>query len=203
MSPEWIEPAAAALASLTALLMLPVRNPRLNITLLGLQYLALFALISRLWPLPQAAAILFAGWMAAAVLGMATLSTPGSNPPERNKESAERADPGLWLDLSAAGLVLLLAIAAAGIPQAWIPGLETWTSAAALILAGLSLLRLALYPDAGATATALLTLLGGFSLLFAHLSASQVASGLLAGTTLLLALAGAYLMVASAMEKAA
>jgi len=198
MSSAALETAAAALIALTALLALLTRSRRLNIGLLGLQYLGLFALISRTWQLPQAAAILFAGWMSAAVLGMAALSA-GRAP----EESAGSREPGLWLKLAAAGLTLILAVAASDLPRLWIPAINPWTSAAALILTGLSLLRLTLYPDAFQSALALLGLLGGFSLLFAHLSASQTAAALLAATTILLALAGAYLIVAPAMEESA
>jgi len=198
MSVGTLELAAALLVSSAALLMLLLRSRRLNIALLGLLYLGIFIQAAQVWQLPAAAAILFSGWMSAAVLGMAALSLP----PEGDLPSS-KAEPGLALNLAAAGLTLMLALAASAAPRLWIPGLGVWMSRAALLTLGLGLLRLALYPDVLHTALALLTLMSGFTLLLVHLSASQTAAGLLAAVTLFLALAGAYLVIAPAMEGSA
>lgn len=196
MTPTAFEMASTALIVLTACWMLLSRSRRVNVSLLGLQFLGLFGLISGVWLLPQAAAVLFAGWMSSAVVGMAALSAaPLKDTPARWQ------DPGAWFKLTAGALTLALAVAVSSLLRQWIPNLAPWTSAAALILTSLSLLQLALHPDAFKSALALLELLGGFSLLFAHLSASQTASGLLAASTIFLALAGAYLIVAPQMEE--
>ncbi|MCZ7553654.1 MAG: hypothetical protein M5U05_13880 [Anaerolineales bacterium] len=195
MTPAALELASALLAALAALLMLLLRSRRLNIALLGALYLGIFISAAQVWQLPAAAALLFCGWMSAAVLGMAAFSLP----PE-GERAGRQSEPGLALMLAAAGLTLMLALTASAAPRLWIPGLGVWTSRAALLVIGLGLLRLAIYPDALRTALALLMLWGGFSLLLVHLSASQTIAGLLAAVTLFLALAGAYLATAPAME---
>ncbi|MDH5605667.1 MAG: hypothetical protein OEY93_02155, partial [Anaerolineae bacterium] len=65
-----------AFALLSSSTMLVARNWRWLISALGLQYLAVYILVSGPWPIELAAVKLVAGWMAASILGMTWINNP-------------------------------------------------------------------------------------------------------------------------------
>src|SRR4030042_344263 len=67
---------ASLLVSATSVGLLISRDWRWNIILLGIQYVGIAALTSLSWPLEMAITKMVAGWMSAAVLGMAMASVP-------------------------------------------------------------------------------------------------------------------------------
>jgi hypothetical protein len=186
------------LITITATWMLLSKDWRMNIGLLGIQYLCLFILVATVWPFLQAASILFSGWIACTVLGMANLSLP-----EEQQRISMRETVNPLFNFLASMIVFLLVFTFTPRISTWIPNSGFLLSWAALILIGLGLLRLALDPSPLSTTIGLLTILSGFEILFISLTSSQLSTGLLAGITLFIALAGAYLLIAPFMEEPA
>jgi hypothetical protein len=131
------------------------------------------------------------GWMATAALGMTRLSSAKDE--GRDESFWPR---GRWFRIFLAGIVALLAAAAAPRVEAVIPGLGLQVVTGGLLLAGMGLIHLGITSQILRVITALLTLLSGFEILYAGVESSILVAGLLAAVNLGLALAGSYLMMA-------
>lgn len=201
---------AAVLVTLTSLAVLIVTDWRISIGLLAAQYIGVFVLAALEWPLAMAVVKLVAGWMAGAVLGMAMVSLPelsGKTDPTYSistlpgRYSTATPSSRLFYLLAAAvvGLVVVSQTPRVTILLADIRLEQVWGG---LILIGLGLLRLGFTAQPLPTTLGLLTLFSGFEILYARLEAAPLTAGLLAGINLGLALAGAYLLLASHMEEA-
>lgn len=214
---------AAGLVTLTSLLLLIASDWRLSLAALGLQYVGIFIFITQEWSLVMAATRLLAGWMAAAVLGMALLSLPQPTPRRSDPEASRRRtarDAALtgalrgarrlsaWLDLSpgpifyglAALLVGLAALSQLPRLQDWLPELSTAQTWGSLVLIFLGLLKTSYSAHPLHTTLGLLSLFSGFEILYAAINDTPLTAGLSAAVCLGLALVGAYLIVAPYME---
>lgn len=180
----WI---AAVLVTLTSTATLITHDWRVSIGLLAVQFACGFFLNSMEWPLALSISIVAAGWLAASILGMGVLGAP------LDARDFKGLPISPAFNLLAAIPILLLVVTFAPQVPAWMPALVIEQSWSALVLLGFGLLRLAFDPDPVSTSAALLSMLLGFELLFSSLSSAYLAVWLLAGITLSIALAGAYL----------
>lgn len=189
----WI---AVLVILVTSVGLLLVRDWRLSIIFLAVQYLGMFMLVLQHWPLGMASVKLVAGWMAAAILGMTRsgLSTPGVD------------EEGVWprgrlFRLFAAGIVGLIVSAST-------PGVSTIMADAgfavtggSLLLIGMGLLHLGITVSILRVTIGLMTVLSGFEILYSAVEGSVLVAALLAIINLGLALAGSYLLIASSSSE--
>lgn len=185
---------AMVVLAITTLFLLLSQNWRLNILVLAVQFLAVFALTTLVWPFGLAAVKLVAGWMAGAVLG------------------ASQPDPALVEDPQAVGgatfvfrllvavLVWVLVLTATPIVTEFVP-LPFPLITGAFLLIGMGLIHLGMTTRPLRVLLGLLTTLSGFELLYAAVENSVMVAGLLAVVTLGLALVGAYLLDAQAGDQ--
>jgi hypothetical protein len=186
-----------SIASLAALL---VSDWRVTISSLAVQYVGVFLLIGQEWPFALAISTLIAGWLSAAVLGMAAVSIPKKALPSGSGSiSSQKLNP--LYNFLVAVLIYLLIVSLAPQLQKWLPFMSIEQSLAALTLIGFGMLRLALDASPLSTAAALLSVVSGFEIIFATLTSAQFAVGVLAVITLFIAMAGAYLLLSPSMEE--
>lgn len=184
---EQIPLIAMVVLVITTLFLLLSQNWQLNILALALQFLAVFALTTLVWPFGLAAVKLVAGWMAGAVLG------------------ASQPDPALVEDPQAVGgatfifrllvavLVWVLVLTSTPVITEIVP-LPFPLITGAMLLIGMGLIHLGMTTRPLRVLLGLLTTLSGFELLYAAVENSVLVAGLLAVVTLGLALVGAYLL---------
>lgn len=174
---------AIAILTITSLTILWGPRGRWVISALALQYIAVFILVSQMWPLSLAAVKLIAGWMAGAVLGA---SQQGSHVERQSLSIAGR------LFRIAGGIFVLVVVFSITLtPQDWLP-ISQAQLAGGLILMGMGLFQLGLATRPLAVIVGLLTTLSGFEVIYAGVVTSVLVTGLLAAVSLGLALAGAY-----------
>ena len=185
----WI---AVGVILVTSVGLLLVRDWRLTIILLAVQYLAMLVLILQHWPLGMATVKVVAGWMSAAILGMTRSGLPAQ----------QFDDESIWprgrlFRLFAAGIVGLIVSAAT-------PGVSTIMADAGfavtsgmLLLIGMGLLHLGITVSLLRVTVGLMTVLAGFEILYSAVEGSVLVAALLAIINLGLALAGSYLLIAS------
>jgi hypothetical protein len=188
---------AVLLIALDAVALLLSRDWRLSLFALALQYTGVFILVLLSWPVEMAAVKLVAGWMAAAVLGMALVGAP--------PHSAETMQPGgpagVAFRLLAASLVVLVVFSVVDRASAWVPGIRPEQTLGALLLIGLGMLHLGLTAQPMRVVIGVLTTLSGFEIFYAAVENSALVAGLLAAVNLGLAFIGAYLLLAPTMEE--
>jgi len=196
----------ALFVNLTALLLLVARDWRVSTALLAAQYVGVFFLVVMEWPFAMAVTKLIAGWIASAVLGMAVLSIPAAPliPPasissEREghpqpKASGDGLNPLFFI--FAATLVGLAIYSQLSRAATIIPGIASGQVWGGLILIGLGLLKQGFADQTLASFIGILTTFSGFEIIFSVIDATPTTAGLVAGVTLGLAFAGAYLLVA-------
>lgn len=185
----WI---VVTLLLITSVGLLLSRDWRWSLGLLAAQYLAMFYLVTLHWPFSLASVKLVTGWMASATLGVTRL---GMSEIETEEESSWPR--GRLFRLFAAGLVIVLVIAATPRVETLIPGISRPVIAGGLLLAGMGILHLGLTAETLRITLGLLTLLAGFEILYATVETSILLAGLLSVVNLGLALVGAYLMTAA------
>jgi hypothetical protein len=190
---------AAAWVALSALLLVISRNWRWSVAALALQYVGIFALTALSWPLPMAAVKLVSGWMAGAILGVAMIEAPQSALAELQAEG--RFWPsGRTFRLLAAALGGMLVVSLVPQVSGWLPGVRPAQAGGGLMLLVMGLLHLGLTAQPLRVVLGLLTVLGGFEVLYATVESSALVAGLLAGVHLGLAMVGAYLINAPEAE---
>jgi hypothetical protein len=195
------------LAGFCSVSMILVMDWRIRLALLSGVYLAVFLLVSDSWPVAMAVSKLVAGWMAAAVLGMALIGQPGQvtltsriQKQTTGKWFPLRVDPARYFHLLAALIIAIFTFSISPAIQAWIPGIKNaqlWTG---LLLLGMGLLQTGFRTDVFSTILGLLTLLSGFEIIYAEIERSTLVAGLLATVTLGLSLVGAYLLLSPEIE---
>jgi hypothetical protein len=185
----WIAVGAIVLTSAGLLL---VRDWRWSISLLALQYLAMFVLVLQHWPLGMASVKVVAGWMSAAILGMTRSGLSVADLSE--EDTLPRGRP---FRLFAAGTVALIVVVAT-------PGVDTImadagyaVTAGSLLLIGMGLLQLGISAEVLRVTLGLMTVLSGFEILYSAVEGSVLVAALLAVINLGLALVGSYLLIAS------
>ena len=186
---------AAISVSLTGFLLLVVRDWRMSILILALQYVGVCVLVALSWTVEMAVVKLVTGWMAGAVLGMAIVSLP-----DGSQELQQIDVTGVLFRLLLAVLVVLVMASLAPELALWVPGILPVQAYGGAILIGMGLVHLSLTVSPLRVVLGLLTVLSGFEILYAVVETSTLVSGLLAGITLGLALVGAYLLIAPTLE---
>jgi hypothetical protein len=204
---------AVIIIAVSTLALLISTDWRFSLLALAFQYIAIFILVLQFWPFEMAAAKLVAGWMAAALLGMAisNLPLPGTQGETDQVRQAWLGVEKLGMEIPAGRIVSILATALVWLvvftfaPQVvnFVPEISLLHAFASLLLIGMGLLQLGFTSRPFPCIVALLTLLSGAELLYASVESSALVTGLLAGVTLALALVGAYLLQAPSMEEEA
>jgi hypothetical protein len=171
------------------------RNWRLELGILGLQYVGVFWLTAQHWPVSMAAIKIVTGWMAIATLSMTRL----------NLKDGVRDEEQLWpqgrlFRLFAAGIVTVIVTTAAPRVEEIIPGIGLPVISGSLILIGLGMLHLGMTAQPFRVILGLLTVLSGFEALYAALESSILVAAMLSVVNLGLALVGAYLLSARKPE---
>jgi hypothetical protein len=167
------------------------RDWRVELGLLGLQYVGVFWLTNQHWPISMAAIKLVTGWMAIATLGMTRLGTKEAD------DSGERFSPqGRLFRIFAAGIVFIIIATAAPRVEGIIPGIGLPVISGSLILLGQGMLHLSMTSQSFRVILGLLTVLSGFEALYAALESSVLVAAMLSVVNLGLALVGAYLLTA-------
>jgi len=193
MSPiaSWI---IILLIAATTIGILLARNWRWLIIFLSAQYVGVFILTLQHWPLGMATVKIIAGWMGAAILGMTR-----SNMEE--KEQTDILPQGRFFRLIAAGVVGLIAATGAPRVDVMMGDAGITVSAGSLLLVGMGLLQLGVTDQPMRVTAGLMTVLAGFEVLYSAVESSTLVAALLAVINLGLALAGSYLMIASAASE--
>jgi hypothetical protein len=188
--------AVVVLVSVTGVILLLSKDWRLGIGALATQYIGVFVLTSISWPVEMAVVKLIAGWMAAAVLGMALVS-------ERNGwgEDEPYLSSSTLFRLLAAGLVLPVVLTISPTLEEWLPHAQSQQVYGGMILIAMGLLHLGFKGKPIRVVIGLLTALAGFEVYYATLEISALVAGLLAAINLGLALVGTYLLFSPIMEE--
>jgi len=186
---------AVIVVCMTSIFILISKDWRYCIGSLILQYVGVFLLVYKFWPLEMAIAKMLAGWMAAAILGIAmTYSLDAWSDSEKSVKY------GSVFRISA---VLLLALTITSLVRTT----ETWLTISSspilwgsFILIAIGLLQISLSSHPFRVIIGLLTVLSGFEIIYATVETSTLVAGLLAIVNLGIALVGAYLLIAPTME---
>lgn len=179
----------------SAIIVIPDRRWILGV--LALQYVGVFLLVSFSWPLEIAVVKLVAGWMATAVLFLASSNRPYSGDEERLTTSI----PGTLFLGFAALLIGLSMYSLLPTAQRWFLGASAQQVLGGVWLLGLGTLQLSFTRQETRIIIGLLTVISGFEILYATLEASVLMTGLLALLNIGLAFLGAYLQMASSLEE--
>jgi len=169
---------------ITSIILILNFNWRVSIIFLGIQYLAAFFLFVLVFPLTLAAVKLVVGWMSIAILGSAS-------PPVEDIKLTSINRTGRLFRLMASGMAVIVTFSVAPLVVDIIPtGLViVWGG---LILVVMGLLQLGMTTQPGSVIVGILTVLCGFDILYSSVETSVLVVGLLALTTLGLALSGSY-----------
>jgi hypothetical protein len=191
----WI---AVGFVLVTSAGLLIIRDWRVELGLLGSQYLGVFWLTSQHWPISMAAIKLVTGWMAIATLGITRLNL---------KDVAEDSHPfwpqGRLFRIFTASIVTVIVLTAAPHVEEIVPGIGLPVISGSLILMGLGMLHLGITVRPFRVILGLLTVLSGFEALYAALEKSILVAAMLSTVNLGLSLVGAYLLTAHKPEESA
>lgn len=185
---------------------------RVRLGLLAVLYLGVFLILSLNWPVSLAVTKLVAGWMAAAVLGMALIDSPVPSASSDSHTQFQRKSfpgfvqnlrikPATFFYLFAAILIGMFTFSISSYLLTWIPGLQNEVVWAGLLLLGMGILQLGFRSDIFSTILGMLTMVSGFEIIYTSIERSTLVAGLLAGITLGLALVGAYLILSPQFEE--
>ena len=172
------------------------RDWRLELGLLGLQYMGVFWLTSQHWPISMTAIKLVTGWMAIATLGITRL-----NLKDIEADQEQFWPQGRLFRLFAAGVVTVIVATSAPSVEGIIPGIGLPVIYGSLILIGLGMLHLGMTAQPFRVILGLLTVLSGFEALYAALESSVLVAAMLSVVDLGLAMVGAYLLSARQLEE--
>ncbi len=186
---------AVIIVSLTGTFILISKDWRFCILALAVQYCGVFILVEASWPVEMAVAKMVAGWMSGAILGIAMASTPATW-----RKSDQSMHFGPVFRVLAAIIVVLTISSLVTHSDAWFAMIITPIRWGSFLLIGFGILQLSLSSHPLRIIIGLLTALSGFEVIYAAIETSTLVTGLLAGVNLGLALVGAYLLVAPAME---
>ncbi len=174
----------------TSFSILLLRNWRINVITLAIQYLGIFFLVAINWPLSMAVIKLVVGWMICAVLGITCMTIKNLDETEDRKLLSSYFFRGFG------GLLIILIIFAL-IPQVqsiFPPKIPQPIIKASVMLIGIGLLQLGMTSKPFYVVIGLLTVLSGFEILHSALEISSLLAGLLAGVNMGLALVGVYFL---------
>lgn len=187
---SWI---AVVVTGSTGLSLLITRDWRWSLTLLAIEYVAVFWLTQLHWTLSMAAVKLVAGWMTVTILGITRSALDEKVAPLMKAGMPESH----IFRILAAALVLLLVISGTPTLAALLPGIGLAEVAGSLTLMGMGLLLLGFTRQILPVSIALLSVLAGFEILYAAVENAVLVAALLALINLGLALVGSYLLIAA------
>ena len=185
----WI---AVAMILITSVSLLLARDWRWSMSLLAIQYVAMFILALQHWPIGMAAVKVVAGWMAAAILGMTRSGLSDENLAEENTWPR-----GRLFRIFAAFIVLIIVAGATPSVDTIMADAGFAVTAGSLLLIGMGLLHLGITAHILRVTIGLMTVLSGFETVYSAVERSVLVAALLAVITLGLALVGSYLLIAS------
>lgn len=192
---EFLPFIAALVVTITSVTLLMSRDWRWHIIVFALQYIGVALLTALSLPIEMAITKMVAGWMSAAVLGMATASVPTSWGVE------ERYWPsGRLFRLLASLLVLITVLTVLPNVSQIFPRTPLMVIYSGLILASMGLLHLGMTAQPLKIAVGVLTLLAGFEIIYSAVEESTLVAGLLAIINLGIGLIGAYMITARDLE---
>ncbi|MEN6393576.1 MAG: hypothetical protein ABFD53_07205 [Anaerolineaceae bacterium] len=178
-------------------------NWRFTIICLSVQYLGCVLILIHNLPFVLAASKLIAGWIAAAILGMAIAGLPaeemqwlGYN--AEKKEGSFRSQRIFRLLIAL--MMALVVISIVPKIREFVPGIENVQSFASALMISLSIIQLSLISRPFDVVVGLLVLLSGFEIMYFVVETSALVTGLLEVIDLGLALVGAYLIIAPTLE---
>jgi hypothetical protein len=195
MLPDFAILGAVILVGLTSAFLLVTKDWRFCILALAFQYVGVFVLVGAFWPLEMAVAKMVAGWMSGAILGIAMVNAA---PTWQETDKLVKYGPAFRF-LAAAVLILTISSLVLH-SETWLSMIKTPIRWGSFILLGFGILQLSLTSHPLRVIIGLLTALSGFEIIYAAIETSTLVTGLLAGVNLGLALVGAYILVAPAME---
>jgi hypothetical protein len=195
MNPNSLALGAVVLVALTSVYIFISKDWRFSVGALAIQYIGVFILVSISWPMELAAVKMVAGWMAAAILGIAMAYVP-----EAWSEQERFLRFGTTFRLLAAGILSLAITSLVLHSVEWFPNLSIPIRWGSFFLIGIGLLQLSLTSHPLRVVVGLLTTLSGFEIIYAAVESSTLVTGLLAVVTLGLALVGTYLIIGPTME---
>lgn len=186
----WI---AAITLLVTSIGLLISRNWRTSLTLLSIQYLAMFILLLIRLPIGLASVKVVSGWMSAAILGMTRSGLTG-------REAVD--EEGIWprgrlFRVFMAGAIGILVAGATPTVESLMADAGNAITGGSLILIAMGLLHLGITTQIMRVTLGLLTVLTGFEILYSTVEGSALVIALLAIITLGIALVGSYLMIAA------
>jgi len=185
----WI---AVALIVFTSVSLLLARDWRWSMSLLAIQYVAMFVLALQHWPLGMASVKVVAGWMAAAILGMTRSGLSNENLNEENIWPR-----GRLFRIFAAGIVVIIVAGTTPSVDTIMADAGFAVTTGSLLLIGMGLLHLGITTHVLRLTIGLMTVLSGFETIYSAVEGSVLVAALLAVITLGLALVGSYLLIAS------
>jgi len=185
----WI---AVAMIIITSVGLLLARDWRWSISLLSIQYIAMFVLALQHWPLGMASVKVVAGWMAAAILGMTRSGLTNENLNEENIWPR-----GRLFRIFAAGIVVIIVAGTTPSVDTIMADAGFAVTTGSLLLIGMGLLHLGMTTNILRVTIGLMTVLSGFEIIYSAVEGSVLVAALLAVITLGLALVGSYLLIAS------
>lgn len=180
----------------TSVGLLLVRDWRLSIIFLAVQYLGMFILVLQHWPLGMASVKVVAGWMAATILGMTR-----SGLASQGFDEESIWPRGRLFRLFAAGVVGLIVSAVTPTVSTIMADAGYAVTGASLLLIGMGLLHLGITVSILRVTIGLMTVLSGFEIIYSAVEGSVLVAALLAIINLGLALAGSYLLIASSSSE--
>lgn len=196
MNLEQLALPAVILSLLTTSILVLSWDWRVSIAALGLQYIPVFVFVSLSWPIEISAVKVVAGWIAGTVLALAILNLP----PEKQRNEALSLS-GIIFGVMAAILAGLFAFTGGAKLIALFPEITLEQARGGMMMISLGLLHIGLTSQPLRVVIGILTVLGGFEILYSVMESSFLVTGLLAAMTLGLAVIGAYLLVAPTMEE--
>ncbi len=180
---------AFALIVLTAMIILIFRDWRINAVSLGLQYLAVFYLVTFSWPISLAIVKLIVGWMATAAIGLTCLR-------QMNSEGTIESPSSLFFrGLAGLMVILVIFVGSTTFQNSLFPNVPLVIIRSGLMLIGMALMQLGTTANPYLTIMSLLSFLAGFEVIHAALERSTLLTGLMASVNLGLALVGVYFII--------
>jgi len=183
------------LCVITTLTILLSRDWRWSLIALAVQYLGIFALTAQNWPFGMAVIKLVVGWMSGAALGTTMVGM-------KTIEEVKSWPAGRLFRVLASGLVVILVFSVTPQVAAWFPASVDHTLLeCSMLLIMMGLLELGMTGQPFRMVLGLLTVFGGFEILYASLEVSILVAGLLASVDLGLALVGIYFISNAQVEE--
>ena len=174
---------------ISSMVILVFRDWRINTISLGIQYLAVFSLVTLSWPVGMAVIKVIVGWMAVAIIGFTCL--------RHMKETNINEPQAAFFFRGLLGLVVIFVIfvSAPTLQNAMFPSLDVFIIQSGLMLIGMALMQLGTSSEPYLNIISLLSLLAGFEVIHAGVELSTLLTGLLVIVNLGLALAGVYFII--------